>query len=587
MRLYDIIMIVEVIDFMKGQTLFLITAIVVVFILILIVITLLKKHRKNYYIKIYNDLEREKNLIGSTPVLLELSKLEPIIKNEKMEEKYQKWQDKFEEIKTKELPKIDDMLIELDTLIDKKEYKTAKFRIAKCEMEVYKVREQANDLLDQIKEITLSEEKYRSIITKLKTQYRKLNQEYQEHKNLYEEMAEAIELQLENIEKRFLDFEKAMDQNEYTEVVHIVKALDTMIDHMSIVIDEVPDLMLMCKQLIPQRLKEIVETKDQMTAQGYPLEYMNLDYNLEEARKNVETILDRIKVLNLEDCMFELKTILDYLDSIFVDFEKERLSRKVYEETSADFAKKLKKTGKLVKDIYDQLDDIKNMYDLNEEDVKIIDEVNKDLVGIQDDYKKMDDQVKNHATPYSVVHKEVDTLSIRLKQVEATLDVALKSLGNMYEDEQRAREQLNEIDNILKECKERMREYKLPIISDHYFVELSEANEAIQEVIRELSRKPIVIKTLNTRVDTARDLVLKLYHTTLSMIKQAKLCEIAIVYGNRYRGLHEDIRRGLEKAANLFYKGDYMNSLNLCVETIKLVDENIERKILAYETEIK
>ena len=587
MRLYDIIMIVEVIDFMKGQTLFLITAIVVVFILILIVITLLKKHRKNYYIKIYNDLEREKNLIGSTPVLLELSKLEPIIKNEKMEEKYQKWQDKFEEIKTKELPKIDDMLIELDTLIDKKEYKTAKFRIAKCEMEVYKVREQANDLLDQIKEITLSEEKYRSIITKLKTQYRKLNQEYQEHKNLYEEMAEAIELQLENIEKRFLDFEKAMDQNEYTEVVHIVKALDTMIDHMSIVIDEVPDLMLMCKQLIPQRLKEIVETKDQMTAQGYPLEYMNLDYNLEEARKNVETILDRIKVLNLEDCMFELKTILDYLDSIFVDFEKERLSRKVYEETSADFAKKLKKTGKLVKDIYDQLDDIKNMYDLNEEDVKIIDEVNKDLVGIQDDYKKMDDQVKNHATPYSVVHKEVDTLSIRLKQVEATLDVALKSFGNMYEDEQRAREQLNEIDNILKECKERMREYKLPIISDHYFVELSEANEAIQEVIRELSRKPIVIKTLNTRVDTARDLVLKLYHTTLSMIKQAKLCEIAIVYGNRYRGLHEDIRRGLEKAANLFYKGDYMNSLNLCVETIKLVDENIERKILAYETEIK
>ena len=587
MRLYDIIMIVEVIDFMKGQTLFLITAIVVVFILILIVITLLKKHRKNCYIKIYNDLEREKNLIGSTPVLLELSKLEPIIKNEKMEEKYQKWQDKFEDIKTKELPKIDDMLIELDTLIDKKEYKTAKFRIAKCEMEVYKVREQANDLLDQIKEITLSEEKYRSIITKLKTQYRKLNQEYQEHKNLYEEMAEAIELQLENIEKRFLDFEKAMDQNEYTEVVHIVKALDTMIDHMSIVIDEVPDLMLMCKQLIPQRLKEIVETKDQMTAQGYPLEYMNLDYNLEEARKNVETILDRIKVLNLEDCMFELKTILDYLDSIFVDFEKERLSRKVYEETSADFAKKLKKTGKLVKDIYDQLDDIKNMYDLNEEDVKIIDEVNKDLVGIQDDYKKMDGQVKNHATPYSVVHKEVDTLSIRLKQVEATLDVALKSLGNMYEDEQRAREQLNEIDNILKECKERMREYKLPIISDHYFVELSEANEAIQEVIRELSRKPIVIKTLNTRVDTARDLVLKLYHTTLSMIKQAKLCEIAIVYGNRYRGLHEDIRRGLEKATNLFYKGDYMNSLNLCVETIKLVDENIERKILAYETEIK
>ncbi len=572
---------------MPGKSLYIITGIIVALIIIFLILVFAKRKQKKNYMMIYDKLEREKNMIGSTPVLLELSKLEPIIKNEKMEEKYQKWQDKFTKIKEEELPKIDDMLIELDTLIDKKEYKTAKFRIAKCEMEVYKVKEQAEDLLNQIKEITLSEEKYRSIITKLKTKYRHLNKEYTEHKNLYAEMAEAIELQLENIEKRFLEFEKAMDQNEYNEVVHIVKALDTMVDHMSIVIDEVPDLMLMCKQLIPKRIKEIEDTANKMEEQGYPLEYLNLDYNLKESKKNVDIILDRIKVLNLEDCMFELKTILDYLDSIFVDFEKERLSRKVFEESSRDFAKKLKKIDRLVTDVYEQLDDIKKMYDLNEEDVKIIHEVNKDLTVIKDDYKKIVEKVKTKATPFSLVNKEIDDLSIRLKQTETTLDIALKSLGNMYEDEERAREQLKEIDTLLKECKERMRLYKLPIISDHYFVELSEANEAIAEVIKELSRKPIVIKTLNTRVDTARDLVLKLYHTTLSMIRKAKLSEIAIVYGNRYRSLHEDIAKGLDKASNLFFKGEYDTSLKISIETIKLVDENFERKMLLYEEKNK
>ena len=567
---------------MPGKSLYIVTSIIVALIVLAIIVVILKRKRKRYYMAIYDNLEREKNLIGSTPVLLELSKLEPIIKNEKMEEKYQKWQDKFQSIKEEELPKIDDMLIELDTLLDKKEYKTARFRIAKCEIEVYKVKEQANDLLEQIKEITLSEEKYRNIITKLKTKYRHLNKEYNEHKNLYEEMAEAIKLQLENIEKRFLDFETAMDQNEYNEVVHIVKALDTMVEHMDIVIEEVPDLMLMCKQLIPKRLAEIEETAKQMEEQGYPLEYLNLTYNLEESRKNVSTILDRIRVLNLEDCMFELKTILDYLDGIFVDFEKERLSRKVFEEMSRDFAKKLKKTNKLVTDIYEQLDDIKNMYDLEEKDVKIIHDVNKDLVVIKDDYKRVVEKVKTKASPFSMVNKEIETLSTRLKQLESTLDIALKSLGNMYEDEQRAREQLKEIDNLLKECKERMRLYKLPIISDHYFVELAEANEAIEEVLKELSKKPIVIKTLNIRVDTARDLVLKLYHTTLSMIKTAKLSEFAIVYGNRYRSLHDDIYRGLEKASDLFFRGDYKTSLKVSTEAIRLVDENFERKIQLY-----
>lgn len=570
---------------MKGTLLYVLTGILIVIILIIVLIVVLKRKRKNYYLKLCKNLDTEKNLIGSTPVLLELSKLEPIIKNEKMEEKYQKWQDEFAYIKDEELPKIDDLLIELDTLIDKKEYNLAKSKISKCEIGLYKAKERANYLLDQIKEITLSEEKYRNIITKLKTKYRELNKEYQDHKNLYEEMAEAIELQLENIEKRFLEFETAMDQNQYTDVVHIVKALDTMIEHMEIVISEVPDLLLMCKQMIPKRIKEIEDTKEKMESDGYPLDFLSIDDNMAEAKKNVSVILDRIKVLNLEDCMFELKTILDYLDSIFVAFEKERLSRKVYEEASKDFEKKLNKTVKLVTDIYEQLDDIENMYDLNKEDVKIIDEVNKDLIVINDDHHKMLEKVKNKATPYSSVNDEVEKLSNRLKQVESTLDIALKSLGNMYEDEQRAREQLEEIERLLKECKEKMREYKLPVIEDRYFVELSEANEAILEVIKELSKKPIAIKTLNTRVDTARDLVLKLYNTTVSMIKTAKMSEMAIVYGNRYIPLHEDIEEGINRARNLFFKGDYTSSLKVSVDTIKLVDDNFERKLLAYEKE--
>ncbi len=570
---------------MKGTLLYVLTGILIVIILIIVLIVVLKKKRKNYYLKLCKNLDTEKNLIGSTPVLLELSKLEPIIKNEKMEEKYQKWQDEFAYIKDEELPKIDDLLIELDTLIDKKEYNLAKSKISKCEIGLYKAKERANYLLDQIKEITLSEEKYRNIITKLKTKYRELNKEYQEHKNLYEEMAEAIELQLENIEKRFLEFETAMDQNQYTDVVHIVKALDTMIEHMEIVISEVPDLLLMSKQMVPKRIKEIEDTKEKMESDGYPLDFLSIDDNMAEAKKNVSVILDRIKVLNLEDCMFELKTILDYLDSIFVAFEKERLSRKVYEEASKDFEKKLNKTVKLVTDIYEQLDDIENMYDLNKEDVKIIDEVNKDLTVIKDDHHKMLEKVKNKATPYSSVNDEVEKLSNRLKQVESTLDIALKSLGNMYEDEQRAREQLEEIERLLKECKEKMREYKLPVIEDRYFVELSEANEAILEVIKELSKKPIAIKTLNTRVDTARDLVLKLYNTTVSMIKTAKMSEMAIVYGNKYIPLHEDIEEGINRARNLFFKGDYTSSLKVSVDTIKLVDDNFERKLLAYEKE--
>ena len=566
---------------MQGQYLIIGSYLVICIVIVIVALHFIRRGIANRYRKKVHELEVAKNMVASTPVSLELSKVEPIIKNDKMEEKYNDWQERFDQLREKRLSLIDDMLIDLDIYIDKKDYKNCVYRLAKTELAIYRARESADSLLDEIKEITLSEEKYRAIVIKLKAKYRELNKDFQDHKQMYDEMQEAVELQLENIERRFLDFEKVMEKNEYSEVVHIVKALDAMIEHMGIVIKEVPDLLLMAKQVIPNRMKEVEQLNEDMVRHGYPLDYLNVEYNLEESQKNIDHILDKIRVLNLEDCMFELQTMLDYYESLFVDFEKERLSRKVYEDMEADFSKKLEKTNKVVQEIYNQLDDIKNMYDLNDQDVETIHEVNKILVVINDDYKKMLAKVEAKSSPYSMLQKEIEYLTFRLKNMEEDLDRALKSLGNMYDDEVRAREQLEEIESFLKQSKEKMRGYKLPIITNDYFVQLSEANEAIEEVIKELERKPIVIKTLNTRVDTARDLVLKLYNTTNEMIKTAQLAEMAIVFGNRYRIVYDEVDAGLGDAEQLFFKGEYKKALDVSIKAVSLVDENIYRKLLS------
>ena len=177
------------------------------------------------------------------------------------------------------------------------------------------------------------------------------------------------------------------------------------------------------------------------------------------------------------------------------------------------------------------------------------------------------------------VQQEIEELTLRLAAMEDEFDKALKSLGNMYDDEVRAREQLEEIQEFLKQCKSKMRAYKLPVITDNYFVQLSEANEAIVEVIKELEQKPIVIKTLNTRVDTARDLVLKLYNTTNEMIKTAQLAEMSIVYGNRYRSENEEVDKMLEEATMLFNKGQYKKALDMLIRELKKIDENLLERL--------
>lgn len=566
---------------MNGEILVYATAGAIILVITLVCLLFIKKKEKKKYKSIADDLEVQKNSITSTPVPLELSKIEPLIKNELMEDKYNKWQERFIYIKDNKISKIDDILIDLDLYIDKKDYKNCTTTIARAEMEIYKAKTSADNLLNEIKDITSSEEKYRSIVIKLKTKYRDATNKYENNKDIYNDMQTAIELQLENIEKNFLDFEKVMEQNDYNEVVKIVKALDIMIDHISIVIDETPDLLLMANELIPRRISEVNDIYEEMKNDGYPLEYLNIEYNIEESKKNINVIVDKVKMLNLEDCMFELKTILDYMDSLFVDFEKERLSRKVYEENRDGYKDKLKKIKKLFNDIYKELDNIKKTYDLKEDDVKSIHEIKKQLDELVSDSNKLKRKDKDKSTPYSILVKEIETLSDRLKKLEDDLDSSLKSLGNMYDDEVRAREQLEEIEEFLQESKNQMRSYKLPVITENYYIELKEANEAIVEVITELEKKPIVINTLNVRVDTARDLVLKLYNTTNEMIKTAILAEKTIVYGNRFIPYYEEVLDGIKSAESYFYHGDYKKSLDIAMKACSTVDENIYKKMLA------
>ena len=227
-----------------------------------------------------------------------------------------------------------------------------------------------------------------------------------------------------------------------------------------------------------------------------------------------------------------------------------------------------------------KLDDIKYSYDLEDEDVEIVFKIKEELADERSDYDDIIESQRSKKTSYSHLGKEMELLNVRVSKTEEKLDVALRTFGSMKEDELRAREQLDEMKDILNKAKSEMKSYKLPIIPDHYFVELAEATEAIANMVAELEKTPISIKVLNTRVDTARDLVLKVYNTTRETIKTAKMAETAIVYGNRYRTVNQEVDIGLMKAEKAFYKGNFKSSLEFAIHAINVIEPGIYQKLI-------
>ena len=475
---------------------------------------------------------------------------------------------------------LNDLILDAEYSLEQKNYEQAIYKIAKLEIEASISRKKAEILLNDIKEITYSEERSRVIVTDLKVKFRELHQKFQDTKIEYGNVADVIQKQFELISKRFEEFENIMDNKEYAEVNSILKSIDDLLKHMNIVIEEVPSIVLLSTNVIPKKISEVEEVYSQMTKANYPLEYLNVEYNIDEANKKINDIIIRTQELNLEDSLFELKILLDYFESLFGDFEKEKRARAKYAEVNNGFKSRLLKINSVVDDIFSQLEDLKSIYNLTEDSINVLVDINDKLQFLNDDYKVLLEHIHNNNFAYSKMLSELEQLTKRLAILEDNLDNTIDTLGNMRDDELRAREQLEEIKVILKESKLKMREYNLPVIPQSYFVELNEAGSAIREIVKELDKKPITISILNTRVDTARDLVLKLYTKTCELLKNASMAEILLVYSNRYRSSFEGLSNKLNLAESLFLKGEYKKSLELSSGLINRIEPGIYDKLV-------
>lgn len=561
---------------------------ILTFVVVLTIVFITFKRIKTQYKNTLIELERSKNLIISGSILAELNKVESLINNKDLEEKYNYWKSLFKIIKDTEVVNITDELISAEELLEGRNYAEVKEILGRIEFDIYISKSRAQRLLEDIKEITLSEQKNREIVTKLKADYRSLFLQYNNgnNKDDYALIETPLELQFENIDKLFSAFELAMEGNVYSEVGKIVKALDDSIGNLKVVIEEAPSIILMGKNLIPNRIKEINKIYENMKSEGYNLNYLNIEYNISESEKKVADVFDRLNVLNLEDSIFELRTIMDYFDSLYSDFDKEKISKKMFDEYFRSVIIKCKKLKKIIGNLSNKIDDIKFSYDLTDDDVKIIVELKSEVLECEKEYDGLVALFREKETAYSKLNKEMEIINARLLKCEDKLDYTLRSLGSLKEDEIRAREQLDEIKSIVKQAKAHMNSYKLPVVPKSYEVELEEAGEAIKNMIIELEKQPISIKTLNTRVDTARDLVLKVYNTSLEIVKTASMAENAIVYGNRYRPNNASIDAGLTKAEREFFKGNFKSSLEYAINSINVIEPGIYTRLLeAYKNE--
>ena len=403
---------------MDSVLLITISAFIVAIILIIITIVIIKSNQSKKYKKEIEELDVEKNSLIGIPVLSEITKVKELVKTDNLKEKLDDWDNTFKVIRDKKIPELTDAISDADFLIDRKEYKKAIKKITVIELEIKALKKTTEHLLEEIKIITKSEERNRALITKLKIVYREQQNKYDRTKKEYGEIGAYVEAEFSKIDKLFAEFERAMDNNDYVSVEKRIAVLDEKINKLGKLLEDIPTVVLLATVLVPNKIEEATTYYFRMKRDGYPLDYLNVEYNIKEIRTKVNNIMENLKKLELGDSIIELKTFIEYFNSLYNDFDKEKECKDLFRQNIKELGYKIDNINKVVRDIYLQIDDIKYNYNLSNEDINKFSLLNKNLEKFNKDYKILVDQGKMKTFAYSKLVDELDGLSMKLSRLQ-------------------------------------------------------------------------------------------------------------------------------------------------------------------------
>ena len=285
-----------------------ISSIVVAIILIIITIFIIKSNQNKKYKKEIEELDIKKNSLLGVPVLSEITKVKELVKTDNLKEKMEDWDTTFKLIRDEKIPELTDSISDADFMIDRKEYKQAVKKIALIELEIRALEKKTDNLLNEVKLITNSEERNRSLITKLKIVYREDQNKFERKKKEFGEITPYMEEEFSRIDTLFTEFETAMDNNDYVLVEKKIAVLDERINSLGKLLEDIPTIVLMATVIVPNKIEEATIYYNRMKRDGYPLDYLNVEYNINEIKSKIENIISNLKKLEVGDSIIELNT---------------------------------------------------------------------------------------------------------------------------------------------------------------------------------------------------------------------------------------------------------------------------------------
>ena len=525
------------------------------------------------------------NAVKSLPLQYRLGRVQSISKNmPEVSELYEQYAQEFERICEYQKNELGILVNEVDEQLFYGKLRKVSKKMKQLDEMLVVYEKDSQELLEKIEKITEIENVQRIEIIRVKEMYRETIDHFESIRFKVEEFVPNLLDIFNEIDDSFVKLEGMMNNQLFEDAKEFTKDIEAKVIWVNQRLEDLPSYIAVVRQYMPKKVAHIQGLIQIMTEEEFSLNQLDAYNRLNMIQSTLEESIDHIKKLELDNIGEVLQNLSDAIDSLIQDLEAEKHS---FEE----FKEKWDASYTLITEIYDQYKQVlidynrmRSLYVIDDLDIVIDEKFQEFDALLRESYDLEAEMVKGNFS-YSQMIVKVETMKDNAAVHQNYLNDFFVLRDHLYLQEQRAVDELENINIVLLEIKSEIKNKHLPMINESYKDYIQDSYDKAAQIQAYRQNRPVELSELSKRVDGARDVIYKLYDNVHNLIVTAEMVEEAIVFGNRYRSTFLEVNTELTKAEVLFRNGEYTKALSTAVDIIEKIQPGSYEELIKKSSE--
>lgn len=537
------------------------------------------------YRKLIVDVENKMNAVKSLPLQYRLGRVQSISKNmPEVSELYEQYAQEFERICEYQKNELGILVNEVDEQLFYGKLRKVSKKMKQLDEMLIVYEKDSQELLEKIEKITEIENVQRIEIIRVKEMYRETIDHFESIRFKVEEFVPNLLDIFNEIDDSFVKLEGMMNNQLFEDAKEFTKDIEAKVIWVNQRLEDLPSYIAVVRQYMPKKVAHIQGLIQIMTEEKFSLNQLDAYNRLNMIQTTLEESIGHIKKLELDNIGEVLQNLSDAIDSLIQDLEGEKRS---FDE----FKEKWDASYTLITEIYDQYKQVmidynrmRSLYVIDDLDIVIDEKFQEFDALLRESYDLEAEMVKGNFS-YSQMIVKVETMKDNAAVHQSYLNDFFVLRDHLYLQEQRAVDELENINIVLLEIKSEIKNKHLPMINESYKDYIQDSYDKAAQIQAYRQNRPVELSELSKRVDGARDVIYKLYDNVHNLIVTAEMVEEAIVFGNRYRSTFLEVNTELTKVEVLFRNGEYTKALSTAVDIIEKIQPGSYEELIKKSSE--